>query len=115
MSLEITILENKYVFDDTYRCDTALFLLSILSQSYNITIDRGISEPGHSREFVEGLNSTDKRFIFHLMKNVQLPGSKQFDIQMELHTSTQNNDVTLAQEFQKHLSKNHANMVLYIM
>ena len=38
------------------------------------------------------------------MVTLQLPGSKTFDAQMEVHTSTQNTDVNLAQEFQKHLS-----------
>ena len=43
-------------------------------------------------------------FVLHMMTNVQLPGSKWFDTQMAVHTETQNTDVVLAQEFQKHLS-----------
>ena len=45
------------------------------------------------------------------MTTFQLPGSSQFDIQMVVHTATQNFDVSLAQEFQKYLSNDHVNMV----
>ena len=54
-----TIQENKDVRADHYRCALALYLLSILSQSFNIIIDRGIIAPGHSREAVDDLNDTD--------------------------------------------------------
>ena len=73
--------------------------MSILSQSYNIIIDRGIGAPGHGREVIYGLKATEKRFIFHLMATVQLPGSKRFDTQMVVHTVTKNTDVSLEQEF----------------
>ena len=38
------------------------------------------------------------------MVTVQLLGSKKFDTQMAGHTLTKNTDVSLALEFQKHLS-----------
>ena len=41
------------------------------------------------------------------MSNVKLPGSKTFDSQIIMHSCTQNNDVRLAKEFQKYLSKDH--------
>ena len=37
------------------------------------------------------------------MATVQLPGIQSFDTKMEMHTETHNSDVSLAQEFQKHL------------
>ena len=42
-----------------------------------------------------------------MISNVQLPGSKIFDSQMQIHTGNQNNDVILAKEFQQHLTKEH--------
>ena len=93
-----------YGCDDYYKCATDLILLSILSQSYNIIIYRVISAPGHGIEVVDVLNSTDKRFIFRMMDTVQIPGSKRFDTQMSVHIATQNTDVSLAQDLQKHLS-----------
>ena len=38
------------------------------------------------------------------MVTAQIPGSKHFDTQMSVHTSIQNTNVILAQEFQKPLS-----------
>ena len=58
--------------------------MSIMSQCYSVIIDRGISAPGHVKEVVGGLNDVDKRYIYiyHLMSNVQIPGSNIFDSQI---------------------------------
>ena len=85
--------ENVYVCAEHCRCATALFLLSILSKSCIININHGISAPGHGREVVVGMNTTEKRFIFHMMATVQLTGSKWFDTQIIVPTATQNTDV----------------------
>ena len=95
-----------------YRFATAIFLFTILLQSCNTIIDRVISEPGHGRYVLDGMNDTYKRFIFHLMATVQLPGSRYFDTQMAVQTTTQSTDLSLTQEFQKHCQTNHANKSL---
>ena len=76
-----------------------------MSQFYSITIDWGISEPGHGKNVADGINDVYKRSIYQLMSNVQLPGSNRFDSCMQMHTGNQNNDVSLAREFQNHLRK----------
>ena len=91
-----------------YRCSTVLFLWSILSQSYNIFTDRGISAPRNEKKFVGCLNDTDKWFNFHRMYTVQIPGRKRFDNQITLHIATQNADVGFKNTFQI----NHSGMVL---
>ena len=78
--------------------------MSILLQYFNIIIDRGISAPEYGQEVVYGLNATGEIFIFHLMSTLQLPGSKMFDTKMTVNTATQNTNVSLALEFQNHLS-----------
>ena len=70
--------------------------MSVMSQRYSVIIDQGLSAHGHGKEVVDVTNSIDKHFIYQLMSNVQLPGSKQFDSQTQMHTSIQNNDVSLA-------------------
>ena len=35
-----------------------------MSQCYSVTIDQGISAPGHGKEVVDGLNSIDKCYIY---------------------------------------------------
>ena len=53
-----------------------------MSQCYSVIIDQGISALGNGKEVVYGLNAIDKRYIYQLMYNVQLPGSNIFDDQM---------------------------------
>ena len=53
--------------------------MSVISQTYSLIIDRGISAPGHEKEVVDGHNAVDKRYIYQLMSKVQLPGSIRFD------------------------------------
>ena len=45
-------------------------------QCYSVIIDRGINAPGHGKKFSNGINTIDKRYIYQLMSNVKLPGSK---------------------------------------
>ena len=49
-----------------------------MSQCYSVIIDRDISAPVHGKEGVNGLNSIDKHYIYQLMSNVRLMGSKHF-------------------------------------
>ena len=43
----------------------------------------------HGKEVVDGINTIDKNYIYQGMSNVQLPGSKLFYYQMQMHTITQ--------------------------
>ena len=45
------------------------------------------------------------------MFKIKLPGSKKYDSQIQIHTGTKKNDVSLAKEFQKNLTKITAKMV----
>ena len=79
-----------------YRSATSLYLLSILSQAFNVIVERGINAPGYGKEVLDRVNSTDKGFIFHWVYTVQLPDSQMFYEQMEIHTSKNSNDLSLA-------------------
>ena len=69
ISQEQTSVNNiiKYNMGNTdgcaeqYRYASALYLMSVMSQTYSIIIDRGISAPGHGNEVIDGLNAVDKR------------------------------------------------------
>ena len=67
-------------------------------------IDHGVSIPVYGREGVDGLKATAKTFIFQLMATVKLPGSKGYDTQMIVHSTTSTDDVSVVREFQKHFS-----------
>ena len=102
-----TIWENTDGCAEQYRCASALYLMSVMSQTYSIIIDRGISAPEHGKEVFDGLNAVDKRYIYQLMSKVQLPGSVRFDSQIKIHTGTEKKDVGLAKEFKYHLEGEH--------
>ena len=70
--------------------------MSVMLQFYLVIIYHGIIAPGNDIEVVEGINVIDKRYIYELMYNVQLPQSKAIDSQILIHSSTQNNDFSLA-------------------
>ena len=88
--------------------------MSVMSRCYSVIIDRGISAPGNGKEVVDGLNDVYKRYIYQLMSTVQLYGSIRFDSQIQKHTGTQKDDVSLAKQFQEHLKKSTAKMVSLI-
>ena len=81
-----TIWENTDGCAEQYKCASALYLMSVMSQTYSLIIDRGISAPGHGKEVVDGLNDVDKHYIYQFMSKVQLPGSVRFDSQIKMHT-----------------------------
>ena len=59
-----TIWENTDGCAEQYKCASAMYLMSVMSQTYSIIIDLGISAPGHGKEVVDGLNAVDKRYIY---------------------------------------------------
>ena len=67
-----TIWENTDGCAEQYRYASALYLMSVISQTYSLIIDQRISAPGHGKEVVDGLNTVDKRYIYQLMSHVQL-------------------------------------------
>ena len=109
-----TIWENTGGYAEQYRCASALYLMSVISQTYLLIIDRGISAPGHGKEVVDGLNAVDKRYIYQLMFKDQFPGSIRFDSQIRIHTGTEKKDVSLSQEFKIIWKVNTAKMASLI-
>ena len=109
----ITIWENTDSCAKHYIGATPLYLFYIFSQAFGIFIYRGISVLGHDIEFVDGLNDTKKRFIFHLIATVKLTGIQRFDTQMTVHISTHNAAVILEEEFKKHFpDASHKHFIL---
>ena len=88
ISTLITIWKNTDGCADQYTCDSALYLMSVLSQRHSIIFDWGISAPGHGKEVVDGINSIYKCYMYQLISTVQLPRSKTFDSQILTHSCT---------------------------
>ena len=82
-----------------------MYLISVMSQTYSIIIDHGISATGYGQEVVYGLNAVDKSYIYQFMSKVKLTGSVRFVSQIKMHTGTENKYVSLAQEFKNNLEE----------
>ena len=76
MSALSTTWENNDGCPEQYRCATALYLMTVLSQHHSIIFDWGISAPGHGQQVVDGINVIYKRYMYQLISTVQLPGQK---------------------------------------
>ena len=79
--------------------------MSVMLQCYSVIIYHGISTPGHGKEVVGGINAINKHYIYPLISNAQLIGSRTFYSQILMHSITKINYVSLTKEFQKHMSK----------
>ena len=69
MNIEQVLTDGGCIFDNTdgcakqYRCATALYLLSVLCASKNVSIDRAIGAPGHGKDLVDGINAVNKQYL----------------------------------------------------
>ena len=70
--------------------------MPVMLKCYSVIIDSSISERGKGKELVDGINAIDKCYIYKLMSNFKLPGSKLFDSHILIHYFTQDNDVSMA-------------------
>ena len=55
------MLDQTYGCAKKYRCYIAYYLMSYLSTSYQIVIDRAVDTPGHGKDVVDGFNAVQKR------------------------------------------------------
>ena len=57
------------VWEDTggcykqYRCDLAIYLITLLSSSYGIIIDRAINTTDNGKNVVDRLNANEKSYL----------------------------------------------------
>ena len=61
---------NTDSFSDHYRCATALYMLSILSQELSVIIDLDIIAPGHGIELVYSISAIYKSFLLQLITTI---------------------------------------------
>ena len=95
MTNKSTIWDNKDGCAYQYRCANALYLLSMLSHSYNTVIYRGVGSPGNGKDVVDGLNATNKRFLSMFVSTMQLLGKATNNSHMVMHTSMSNTYISI--------------------
>ena len=62
-----------------YRCYIAYHLMSYLSKSYQIVLDRAVDTPGHGKYVVDGFNSVQKRYLATCLRMRSTPEVDKID------------------------------------
>ena len=58
-----TIWEDKEGCAKQYMCALDKYLITVLSSSYVIIMDRTINSPGHGKNVVDGINAMDRSYL----------------------------------------------------
>ena len=56
-----TMWDQTYGCANQYKCSIYYCLMSFLSKSYKIVLDRDVDTPGHGKDAVGGFNAVRKR------------------------------------------------------
>ena len=62
-----------------YRCSIAYYLMSYLSKSYQIVLDRAVDTPGHGEYVVDGFNAVQKRYLATCLRMRSTPEKEKID------------------------------------
>ena len=46
-----------------YRSSISYYMMSLLSKSYQIALDRAFDKPGHGKDVVDGFNAVHKQYL----------------------------------------------------
>ena len=68
MSAMSAVWEDIGGCDNQYRCALDIYLMTLLSSSYGIIMDRVINSPDHGENVFDGLNATEKHYLKEQMK-----------------------------------------------
>ena len=62
-----------------YRFSIAYYLMSYLSTSYQIILDRAVDTPGHEKDVVDGFNAFHKRYLVTCLRMRSTPEKDNID------------------------------------
>ena len=56
-----TMWDQTYGCANQYRCYIAYYLMSFISKSHQILLDRSVDTPGHVKDVVDSFNDVNKQ------------------------------------------------------
>ena len=62
-----------------YRCSIAYYLMSCLSTSYQIVLDRAVDTPVHGKDVVDVFNAVQKRYLATCLRMRSTPEKDKID------------------------------------
>ena len=94
-----TILDQTYGCVKQYRCSIAYYLMSFLSKSYQIVLDRRVDTPGHGKDVVDGFNAVQKRYLVTFLRMSSTPEVDNIDsMRMHVDAMTKKGEVSFSEE-----------------
>ena len=82
-----------------YMCSMAYYLMSYLSTSYQIVLDRAVYTPGHEKDVVDGFNAVQKRYLASCLTMRSTPEKHNIDSKrMRVEVMTEKGEVSFAEE-----------------
>ena len=80
-----------------YRCSIAYYLMSYLSTSYKIVLDRAVDTTGHGKDVVDGLNAVQKQYLSTCLRMCIAPEKDNIDSKrMRVEAMTEKGEVSFA-------------------
>ena len=82
-----------------YRCYIAYYLMSYLSTSYQIVLDRAVDTPGRGKDVVDGFNAVQKQYLATCFRMRSTSEKDKIDSKcMRVEAMTEKGEVSFAEE-----------------
>ena len=82
-----------------YRWSIVYYLMSYLSTSYQIVLDRAVDTPGHGKDVVDGFNAVQKRYLATCLRMCSTPEKHKNDSKrMRVEAMTEKGEVSFSEE-----------------
>ena len=80
-------------------CSIAYYLMSYLSKSYQIVLDRSVDTTGHVKDEVNGFNAVQKWYLVTCLRMRSTPEKHKIDSKrMRVEAMTEKGEVSFAEE-----------------
>ena len=82
-----------------YRCSIAYYMMSYLSTSYQIVLDRAVDTPGHGKDVLDGFNAVHKRYLATCLRIHSTPEQHKIDSKrMRVEAMSEKGEVSFAED-----------------
>ena len=99
------MIRGRTIWDQTdgcanqYRFPIAYYLISYLSTSYQIVLDRAVDTPSHGKDVVDGFNAAQKRYLATCLRMRSTPEKDKIDSKcMRVYAMTEKVEVSCSKE-----------------
>ena len=80
-----------------YRCSIDYYLMSYLSTSYQIFLDRDVDTPGHGKDVVDGFSAVQKQYLATCLRMRSTPEKDKIDSKrMRVEAMTEKGEVSFS-------------------